>query len=158
MTTQQIAAALEAWIVELIPALDGSSYTYHASQKSHPFPDVAIEIDEMRTGDSPGDVGMPDGISAPQGWEQVCFRSWTVRMVLMVDEDPPVDAENLLREYSDLAHNAVLLDRTLGQRISWVSHLVRSDFTPPFVSFSDGARGRAVTIEMLVGDVEEFEE
>lgn len=158
MTTREIATAIEEWVVELIPALDGHSYDYHASEKSHTLPDVAVEIDEMQTGDSPRDVGMDDILVAPSGWEQVVFRSWTVRVLLMVDENPPSAAEATLNEYSDTLHDGVLNDRTLGQRVPWTSRRIRSDMTPPFVIFDDDTRGRLVTIEMLVGDAIPYED
>ncbi len=158
MTTSAVAAAVEAWIVEIIPGMDGKTYDYHASQKSHPFPDAAIEVDEVRQGDTPRDVGMDDINAAPQGWEQAVYRSWTIRVILITDEDPPTEAEANLQEWSDTNQDAVLSDRTLGGRVQWVSHNVRSGFTPPFVEFEDGARGRMVTVEMLVGAAVSFED
>lgn len=151
MTTNEVATSIEAWIVEILPELDGSTYEYHASRKSKPFPDAAVEVDSVKTGATPTLVGMDDVI-VQGGWEQVMFRSWTVRVMLMTDEDPPAEAEETLHRYSDAVHNGILLDRTLGGRVMWTSTTVSSDFTPPFIEYEDGARGRVVTTEFVVGE------
>jgi hypothetical protein len=158
VATSAVAAAVEAWIVELIPGMDGKTYDYHASQKSHPFPDAAIEVDEVRQGDTPRDVGMDDMNGAPQGWEQAVYRSYTIRIVLITDEDPPAAAEDDLREWGDLIQDSLLFDRTLGGRVQWVNRAARCDFTPPFVEFEDGARGRMMTAEIQVGEAIPFED
>lgn len=152
MTTQEVAEAVEEWVVDLISDLEDKTYDYHASKKSKPFPDAAIEVDEMRQGATPGEVGMPEVLGAQNGWEQVIFRSWTVRILLMVDSEPPATAEETIRGYADTLVDGLVASRTMGDRVMWTSYSTNVSYTPPFVEYEDGARGRLATVEVTVGE------
>ncbi len=158
VTTADVASAVEAWVVDVIPTLSASTYDYHASRKSKPFPDAAIEIDDVTQGDTPQQVGMDEFHFAQVGWEQVIFRSWAVRILLMTDEDPPGEAEDTLHGFADAIMDGLIASRTMNGRVQWAGRSARASYTPPFVEYEDGARGRVVTLEVRVGAAVEVDD
>lgn len=155
--TPTLTALIEAWAVATCPELSGSSYEFHPSQKSKPLPDIAVEVNDVSTGYTPSDVGL-EGPVGGAGWQQAMFRAWIIELMLMVDPTDPGAAETQLKGFSDALQNSVLSDNTLGNTVPWVNRRMKSTFTPPFVQFEDGTRGRLMTMTIVAGEVVPFDD
>jgi hypothetical protein len=148
-----MATALEAWAVATLPDLQGS-YDYATAEKTQPLPDVGIELDNTAVTLSPPDPTLEQMFAI----QQAMMRTWTVRVMLMVAPDPADTASSTLAGYIDALMASAVSDGTLGGRVSWLSKEMRGSFTPPFVQFDDGTRGRAATLELTVGELIPYEE
>lgn len=153
MTTQEMATALESWAVAMLPDLQGS-YDYATPEKTQPLPDVGIELDNTTVTLNPPDPTLEQLFAI----QQAMMRLWTVRVMLMVEPDPADVASSKLADYIDTLIASATADSTLGERVSWVSKEMRGSFSPPFVQFDDGTRGRAATLELTVGELIPYEE
>jgi hypothetical protein len=154
IATADIAQALEDWVVATLPDLQGS-YDYQTAEKTQPLPDVAIEVGQVTTAESTGDASLE---SFGFGIEQTALRNWTVSILLMVPPEPGQEASAQLAGFIDTLQADILQDGTLGGRVPWSSKETRASFTPPFVQFDDGTRGRVVTLEVTVGERVPIEE
>lgn len=153
MTTAELATALEEWAIAELPDIKGS-YDFPTAEKTQPLPDVAIEVDGVNTSLNPPDASL----EAMFAIQQTAMRTWVVRLLLMVKPEPGDVASQQLAGFVDKLQASLMSDGTLGGRVSWTSKETRGSFTPPFVQFDDGTRGRAATLEITVGEPIPYEE
>lgn len=149
MTTEQTAEALVAWVLEVVPEMQGS-YDHPTDRKDQPLPDVAVEFESIEIGG--GDEFSEFDI------QQVAMRVRRANVLLMVDTEPAEAASDQLTDFIDRLMENGLSDRTLGGRVLRVSATMRASMTPPFVEFDDGTKGRLATLTIAVADVVEIDE
>ncbi len=146
MTIEQVTGAVVAWAKEVLPELQGT-YDYPADAKIFPLPDAAAEIQDV-------ELAVADAGDFPNlNIEQAMLRVYHVHLLLLVDPEPPDEATEKLTDFVDRLTASALSDRTLGGRVGGVAPTFRSTFTPPFVEFDDGTRGRLSTMEFTIGEL-----
>jgi hypothetical protein len=149
MTESQIVEAVVAWIAEAIPEVADNSYDYIPTGKAKGLPDVAVDI-------VTSEVKMDDPEFQLLALQQVALQIRRLGMSFMVsagvDEAGARAATLELRTFVDRITAAVLADHTLGQRVPIASPFLLVDYEPAFVEYSDGTRGREVTVQMSVAE------
>lgn len=150
LSTKQVTLALESFCIEVMPELEGS-YDYSTDEQYKGLPDVAIEVQDL----SVGAVPVSSNLRQIQQIEQARTFTWNVQILIIVPPEPAADADTALKDLTDRFISRVLLDKTLGGRVSWVGDSPRASFLPPFVEFEDGTQGRFVTLYLQVGQMTE---
>jgi hypothetical protein len=132
-----------------------SEYAYAAGQKTMALPDVAAEI--QREAIARADTSLLPTSSI----EQVVVRSYVINLMFLVAPDPPDEATNTLTGYVDTLTTAILTDPTcggaLGENII-ITPEHQATFTPPFLQFEDGTRGRTCTMELTLAELASYED
>jgi len=147
--SEAIVTGLVSWCRESIPELlDG--FHYEPTEKTV-LPDVVVILDASNI--ELGDASFP--LHAIQ--ERVIQR-YDCTLSLMVDNEDPQTAAETLRRYADTLRAELLKDGTLGQRVPVASPFVTFDYTPPFVVYPDGTRGREMTMTISVAEYVEVEQ
>jgi len=149
VTTDQVAAALIAWVDATLPAIAGF-YAYPPAAKTQPLPDVSADIEEFEIVDSGDAQAMFPLVGGLQ--QVVVVRVWRASLMFMVAADPPDLATATLRGFADGLATSALNDMTLGGRVPSVNHRLRFDFVPAFLEFDDGTQGRAMTATVAVAE------
>lgn len=144
MTTAEIIDNIVEWIVGVL--LEMKETYDHATDERGALPDVAVEISEYRVTDAVLDARL-----AKLNIQQMRSKVFEIEVILVVAPDPPGDAENALKDFTDRLVDDLLADPTLSGRVAWVNTNPRVSFRPPFVEFDDGTRGRIASLYMQVG-------
>jgi hypothetical protein len=149
MTTQDAIEAIVEWLRDVNPELL-FGYAYPPVQKNT-LPDVVVECDRslLELGDT--DFPLYD-------IQQHLIRRWDLTISFMVENTDPGAAASLLRTFEDRVTTQVLSDSTLGRRVPFISPFVTFDYTPPFVEYADGTRGREMTLSLSVGELVEADQ
>lgn len=148
MGTDDMAAGVVAWARAAIPELQGG-YAYPPTSKEQPLPDVVVDVEGAA-------MTISDSSFPWHDIQQAWIMRWDVTLSFMVDNSDPVEAVKALRGFADTLGAEALRDGTLGGRVPFTSPLMSFDYTPPFVEYDDGTRGREMTMLMTVGEL--FEE
>lgn len=146
--TQEIADSIVAWTRTQLAAIK-TGYAFPADQKTGLLPDVAAEIQHVR-------LRRTDAEDFPIGGvEQVLLRVFDFNLMFLVEPEPADVATKQLEEFVDTMTAAILADPSMGELLPNValSPVFDTSFTPPFVEFEDGTRGRMATMELKVGEV-----
>lgn len=155
MTNQEALDAALAWIVATIPELDGSTYDHIPAGKSKALPDVVGDLGQE-------EIVREDPEFVLSQMQQVGLRLFRLGFSFMVesgtDEAGAEDATHKLRGYAEALIESLLNDATLGGRVQMASPFLMFDYTPPFVEYDDGTRGREATLTMTVGERLEVED
>jgi hypothetical protein len=149
MTLKEFSDAVLDWAVETLPELNASTYDHATDERTKPFPDVALEVVDVRRGGAP--TGIDTRLAKIQQVQQIVVRTVDFELILVVDPEDPQVAEDQLKDFVERIFNALEEDKTLGNRVQWVDDSPRASFRPPFVEFDDGTRGRIVTLFMQAG-------
>lgn len=147
-----MAERLSDWAVETLPELGTRVTDYASGQKKYALPDLAVEIQsvEMRQAD-PADF--------PElSIEQAFLRVYAYDLLLVADPADEQAASDQLSDFVDRLTQSGVDDATLGGRVPGVALTFSASFTPPFVEFDDGTRGRLATLSLTVGEPIEVEE
>jgi hypothetical protein len=149
MTETELVQAVLAWVVETIPEVADNGYDYIPAGKAKGLPDVAIDI-------VTNEIKLDDPEFRLLALQQVAVDIRRLGMSFMVsageDEADARAATLELRTFVDRVKAAVFADHTLGHRVAAASPLLLVDYEPAFVEYSDGTRGREVTVQMAVGE------
>lgn len=150
IVVETLPAALLTWANGVIPELNGS-YDYIPASKPEALPDIICEVARTR-------VQMGGGDEFPM-WniQQQAVEVYECSLAIMVDNADPQAAAAQLRRFRDLLAAAALTDETLAGEVPFRSPLISFDFTPPFVEYEDGTKGREMTMTLTVGDFVEAE-
>lgn len=148
MNTETLPGALVEWAREIITEIE-AGYDYVPAAKPDPMPDVIVEV--IRT------IVHADGAEVFPFWQlqQRDVEVYECSLAFMVDNTDPAAAASQLRNFRDRLTAAVLAEATLGDRVPFRSPYVSFDFTPPFVEYEDGTKGREMTMVLTVGDLVE---
>lgn len=146
MTTDELTTHVVDWAVSVLPELSGS-YDHATDERYKGLPDIAVEIVSMRVTDIRGDGRM----AKLQQIQQLRMKQYDLELILVVDPDPPEQAEAFVKDFADRLVDNLLSNKTLGGRVAWVNDTPRVSYRPPFVEFTDGTRGRIVTLYLQVG-------
>jgi hypothetical protein len=147
-TTQEIADAIVEWTRGKIPALE-TGYAFPADEKTGDLPDVAAEIQRIKIQRTSTENFPAAGV------QQVLIRVFQFNLMFLVNPDPAEEATKQLEEFVDTITTALLEDPSMGELLPNVSlsPVFDSSFTPPFVEFEDGTKGRMATMELVVGEL-----
>lgn len=146
--TQEIANAIVVWAREHLAAIK-TGYAFPADQKTGDLPDVAAEIQHIRLQRT-----SPENFPAA-GIEQVLVRLYEFNLIFLVEPDPADTATEQLEEFVDVITAAILADPSMGELLpnTAITPVFDASFSPPFVEFEDGTRGRIATMELKVGEI-----
>lgn len=144
MTSEEVAQAVLAWAREAVPALEGG-YAYLPSQKDQLLPDVVVDVAEVEVARQLAEFPMSQ-------IQQFFVHVFRCELSFMVDNSDPESAAQALRAMEALTTASLMRDGTLGGRVDFISPLFSYDFTPPFVEYADGTRGREMVMRMSVGE------
>lgn len=146
--TQAIADAIVAWTRSKLEAIE-TGYAFPADTKTGMLPDVAAEVQKISLQRTNSEDFPVSGI------EQVVVRTFDFHLIFLVDSDPADAATAQLEEFVDTMTEAILADPSMEGALVNValSPLFDASFTPPFVEFEDGTRGRIATMELKVGEI-----
>ena len=150
MNGNEATAAVEAWIRAVLPELEDRTYPYVPTGKSKALPDAVIDVGRE-------DVVRDDEDFTILRLQQVAavriFRMGVSIMVEAGTTDADAGAaQTTLRSFIDRLLSGILQDDTLGARVDQASPFVEVDYTPPFVEYEDGTRGREVTLNFAIGE------
>jgi hypothetical protein len=152
-TIASITENLVAWAKAAIPAL--STYDYPTNEKVYALPDAAAEIQDVS-------VSRENAQQFPMSQiEQVVVRSYTVNLMFLVTPDPPDTATDSLTQYVDTLTQLILDDPTCAGALGTgviITPEFRSTFTPPFLEFDDGTRGRTATMELIIAELVSYDD
>jgi len=147
--SEAIVEGLVAWVRATIPALtDG--FNYEPTEKTT-LPDVVVVLDTST-------IELGDSTFPLHAIQQRVIQRYDCTISLMVDNEDPGQAATTLRSYADALRAELLKDGTLGQRVPVASPFVTFDYTPPFVVYPDGTRGREMTMTISVAEYAEVEQ
>jgi hypothetical protein len=149
MGSEAIVEAVTAWCRASVPELV-NGYNYEPSEKTI-LPDVVVVLDTSQI--ETGTTSFP--LHAIQ---QRVIQRYDCTISLMVENDDPQAAAQDLRRYADALRAQLLKDGTLGQRVPVASPYVTFDYTPPFVVYPDGTRGREMTMSISIAEQAEVEQ
>lgn len=153
MTTQEVNAAVLAWMRETLPTVN-TGYDHIPFGKGAElatfgdgsFPDVIVDIAETTDGQ---DFPEFPYAQIQQAWVRV----WRLGFSLGVDNSDPAAAATQLRGFADLLRTTISRDGNLGGRVQFASPIMSFDFTQPFVRYDDGTKAREVIGQMSVGEL-----
>lgn len=148
MNHEDIGARLIEWADAVLPELAGS-YAHAPDKKDQPFPDIAAELIDIGYTEAPA-PGVPD---IQQIQQAVVHQVSRWELILVVDPDPPDQADTTLKEFTGRLATSALDDATLGGRVTRIGKDFSFSFRPAFVEFDDGSRGRAATMNLAVADL-----
>jgi hypothetical protein len=148
--SETIAEKLVEWARAVLPELQGG-YTYSIGQKDQGLPDVVADVEEIEVTLQDSRFPMPS-LQQAHLVARPCTLSF---MVENEDRDGNSRADQAaqdLRGFADRLVVAARADVTLGGRVPFISPFFRFDFTPPFVEYRDGTKGREMRLELTVGE------
>jgi hypothetical protein len=148
MNAETLPNDIVTWVSGVLPEL-AAAYDFVPASKPDPLPDVIVEV--IRTS------VVADGGEVFPFWQlqQRHVEVFEVSLAFMVDNQDPEAAATQLRNFRDRLRDAVLPDETLSGAVGFRSPFVSFDFTPPFVEYEDGTKGREMTMTLTVGDLVE---
>lgn len=151
MTSGEAIQALAEWVTEKLPQL-AFIYDHAVLAKPEGLPDCVVEL--RRTGIS------PPNDTRFSFWDIQARAVYFVEADLsfMVDNGDTEAAAMELREFEQTLLVGVTQEPTLGSRVPFASPQVDFDFTAPFVEWSDGTKGRVMTMTIAVGDLVEAQD
>jgi hypothetical protein len=144
MTSEEVAQALLEWALEAVPSLEGG-YAYLPAQKDQQLPDVVVDVAEVEVARQLAEFPM-------SALQQTWLHAFRCELSFMVSNDDPESAAQSLRAVEALTTASLMRDGTLGGRVDFISPYFSYDFTPPFVEYADGTRGREMVMRMSVGE------
>ena len=150
MTSQAIAEGLIAWARDVLSELE-TGYVYVTGTKIGKLPDVMADLEQLEVVRDHPDFPM-------HNLQQRMIQRTPARMSFMVDNSDQEAAAVLLRDFADRLLDSAKSDGTLAGRVPFVSPFLRFDFTPPFVVYEDGTKGREMQLQITVGDLVEVDE
>lgn len=163
MTNEEAIDAVLAFAVAACPELAGHTYDFVPAAKPKGLPDIVAELQ------SEG-VVLEDESFPIARLQQAALRVWRIVLSIMVEATPAdtqdpssVDtahaaAQSQLRSFGNTLLEGVMADHTLGGRVPLASPYVEIEYTPPYVEYEDGTRGREMTFSISVGALEGFED
>lgn len=150
MTSEEIVLGVCSWLMEANPELT-HAYAYAPMMKESALPDVVVELDIVTL--EVGDAAFP-----LRDIQQRFLTRWQMTVSFMVLNEDPSGAATQLRTFADRCVDEILADSTLRGRVPFVSPFVTFDYTPPFVEYADGTRGREMTMSLSVGELVEVQQ
>jgi len=144
MTIGELAQALEQWVAETCP---GITTTYdHEPKAKTDFPEVSAVVKRVTHADAPSQPGQEI-----QQVEQSRAKVYEADLIIVVEPEPPDEADDALKAFGDQLGDAAESDRTLGGRVAGISSEWSFDFHPdaPLLVFDDGSRGRRMTLSVV---------
>jgi hypothetical protein len=144
-----MVAVLADWIMETVPEL-ALSYEFEPVEKTE-LPDVVVVLDDSI-------IELGNTTFPLIDIQQRVIQRYDFTVSFMVDNAEPEAAAVKLRGYADALRAGLLRDGTLGQRVLVASPFVTFDYTPPFVVYPDGTRGREMTMSMSIAEQAEVEQ
>jgi len=149
LTHDQVVVKLLDWARVTLPTLQGG-YSYVPAAKTANLPDVVCEVNTSLVTDSDPDFPWED---IQQTWIMV----YRCQLSFMVDNGDPKAAAEQLRGFADALRVEALKDRTLGSRVPARSARFSFTWSPPFVEYEDGTKGREMSLELAIADPIEVE-
>jgi hypothetical protein len=149
MGSEAIVQGIVDWCRATIPELQ-NGYHYEPMEKTT-LPDVVVVLDTSQ-------VELGNTTFPLHAIQQRVIQRYDCTVSLMVENEDPESASERLRTYADGLRSQLLRDGTLGQRVPVASPFVTFDYTPPFVVYPDGTRGREMTMTISVAEYAEVEQ
>jgi hypothetical protein len=149
MGSEAIVEGLTAWSRAVIPELI-AGFDYEPTEKTS-LPDVVVVLDTSQ-------IELGDSTFPIVAIQQRAIQRYDCTLSFMVDNEEPEIAAAKLRSYADVLRAELLKDGTLGQRVPVASPYVTFDYTPPFVVYPDGTRGREMTMTISIAEYAEVEQ
>ena len=158
MTNEEAIDAVLAFAVAACPPLAGHTYDFVPASKPKGLPDIVAELQ------SEG-VVLEDESFPIARLQQAALRVWRIVLSVMDDASPAdaqdpasVDAahaasQSRLRGWAEALLEGVMADHTLGGRVQLASPFVEVAYTPPYVEYEDGTRGREMTVTLSVAEM-----
>lgn len=148
---QAILEGVVAWVKDVLPELVGS-YDYLPAGKNANLPDVVAEFDNVELV-----LGGNDNRFPYHQLQNAQVIAYTLTVSLMVDNSDPESAAAVLRGFQQRLLADFVDEANLRGNVPFRSPFIRFDYTPPFVEYEDGTRGREMTMTITVGDLVEVE-
>lgn len=146
MTTEQIAAAVEAWAASVIPDLN--TYDHAPRNLLQAMPLVLAEVQRKQH----QELNVTESNFQQYHFQQTSVDIWSVDLIILVDPSDSWTASQTLYQMTDTLGNALNSDPTLGQRISFASGDYEISFDPPEFEYADGTIARVATMSIVVGE------
>jgi hypothetical protein len=146
MTTEEVAKAAEAWAASVIPDLN--SYEHAPRSILQAMPLVIAEVQRKQHQEI--DVSRSD--FQQYSFQQTAVNAWEVDLLFLVDPSDAWTASQVLYDMTDTLGDAIALDQTLGQRVSFASSDYEVSFDPPEFEYADGTIARVATMSIVVGE------
>lgn len=146
MTTEEIAAAVEAWAVSVIPSLNTYDFAPRSLAKALPIALAEVQRKQHQ------EVNLTESNFQQYKFQQTSINIWTVNLLVLIDPSDAWNASKTLYEMTDSLGDAILKDPTLGQRVSFTSEDYEVSFDPPEFEYADGTIARVATMSIVVGD------
>jgi hypothetical protein len=135
---------------DVIPELVGT-YPYVPHEKPAGLPDV---VGELTTVELEADGG---SIFPYYQLQQRAVIVFTVDLSIMVNNENPQTAAQQLRDFEQRLRTDLAAEPNLRGSVPFRSPRCSADFTPPFVEYEDGTKGREMTFTVTVGDLAEVQ-
>lgn len=146
MTTEQIALAVEAWAVSVIPELN--SYEHAPRSILQAMPLVIAEVQRK----AHEELSVSEAVFQQHKFQQTSVNTWNVDLLVMVDPADPWNASKILYNMTDTLGDSIAHDPSLGQRVSFASGDYEVSFDPPEFEYADGTIARVATLSITVGE------
>lgn len=144
MTTEDMIGAVEAWAVEVIPALSSFDHVPEELFASLPIVLAEVQIDSQQDAESQ--------LPGRAQYQQTFIRSWALDLVLLVAPDPPMEATHTLYGYVDALGQALREEVVLAPNVV-ASQFYAANYDPPEVQLNDGTTARQVTMRVTIGEM-----
>ena len=155
MGEQEIAAAIEAWVQEVLG--DDLKQTYpHVTAAKTELPDAQVDVRDKAV-QMGGDQRFPWGELQNR---MVKIFEVAVSLLVAKEDGLEADAESTaqLRDFGERLEHALLHQPTLNDRVQMASPFHTITYALPFVEYPDSTRGRQMTLNMAVAELVDYEE
>jgi hypothetical protein len=146
MTTNEIAAAIEAWAVSVVPELN--SYDHAPRSLLQALPLVLCEVQRKQH----QELATTESNFQQYKFQQTSVNIWSADLLVLIDPSNSWTASQTLYEMTDTLGGAIVRDPTLGQRVGFASRDFDVSFDPPEFEYADGTIARVATMSIVVGE------
>jgi hypothetical protein len=145
----QAAEAIAAWAADTCDALN-NVYEYDTARIAAALPVAIAAVGSEHTTSSDPTLGIP---VATLGLDQATLHVLRIDLALLVtptdDDTAAKQLEGFVRDLRD----DLLVDPTLGGRVSAASPYWQASYEPPFLKFDDSTEARAATFSLAVAEL-----
>jgi hypothetical protein len=161
MYENDVAAAVEAWVKEVLPEL-AATYPHVTAAKAD-LPDAQVDLQNKAISYGRGDERFPY-----EQLQQRMLRVFDLQISFMVERgegatpedqlDADLKGTTELRDFGERLERDLLANATLGDRVQVASPICEFSYGLPFVEYPDGTRGRQMMFSMSVAELVDNEE
>jgi hypothetical protein len=140
-----------AWVRAVLPELQGG-YDHLPAAKDQNLPDAVCDLERTELVQGGSDDRFPY-----YQLQQAVVAAHTCSVSLMVDNADPKAAADQLKDFGGRLLTDFIAEPNLRGNVPFRSPYCSFDYTPPFVEYADGTRGREMTMTLTIGDLVEVE-